>query len=348
MGDTKPRSRGAMVEARPSASVMVLSAANEVLVLQRVQSSTSFASAHVFPGGNLDAFHDGAVPGPQSPARHRDGPAYRMAAVRECFEETGILLATGRQGLISLPAAERDAARARIHANEVPFGEWLASVGGVADTENLIPFTRWITPVGVPKRFTTQMYVYQLPLSRSAVPSEMLIPTPDNGVEHTAALFAPAHVSLGRVADGSMTLFPPQYYLLHLLNGFLGDGNTSSSSSNSSREPIEAGPLHRAAQRKKLLAWLRRTPTAADSHATARIPWGEKVMCPVRLPVRRADGRVVLGLDKPGPELEGEPRGGDWERVVLVNFAQGGPRDLEIRSRRAVLREDKQDEAARL
>lgn len=180
------------------------------------------------------------------------------------------------------------------------------------------------------------MYLYQLPLSRAAVPSEMLIPTPDNGIEHTAALFAPAHALLARVADGSMTLFPPQYYLLHLLDGFLGGGDAGD------RDSVEAGPLHRASQRKKLLAWLRRTPTAAEAHATASIPWSEKVMCPVRLPVRRADGRIVLGLDKPGPELQGSPRGGDWERVVLVDFAEGGPRNLEVRPRRAVLQEDKQ------
>lgn len=134
MGETGRRSKGTVAEARPSASVMVLSATNEVLVLQRVRSSTSFASAHVFPGGNLDAFHDGDVPAPQSPERHRDGPAYRLAAVRECFEETGILLARDGRGLIGLPAPERDAARARIHAGEVSFGEWLASIGGVADT----------------------------------------------------------------------------------------------------------------------------------------------------------------------------------------------------------------------
>lgn len=114
---------------------MVLSATNEVLVVQRVQSSTSFASAHVFPGGNVDAFHDGEVGGPQSPGRHRDGPAYRMAAVRECFEETGILLAKdGDGGLVGVAAAEREAARRRIHGGEVAFGQWLASVGGVADT----------------------------------------------------------------------------------------------------------------------------------------------------------------------------------------------------------------------
>ncbi|KJZ76112.1 hypothetical protein HIM_04568 [Hirsutella minnesotensis 3608] len=243
--------KGEAAVARPSSSVVLLSPTNEVLLLHRVQSSTSFASAHVFPGGNLDAFHDGPVPAPDSPARHVDGPAYRMAAVRECFEETGILLAKRHGLLVNLPAEERDAARRRIHANEVAFGDWLASLGAVADTENLVPFTRWITPVGPPKRFTTQMYLYLLPISRADVPSEMLIPTPDNGVEHTAAT-------------------------------------------------------------------------------------------PVHLLVRKSDGRLVLGLDRPGPELKGTDRGGDWERVALVRFGKDGPRELDVRWRADVLREEKE------
>lgn len=91
----------------------------------------------MFPGGNLDAFHDGDIPAVDAPARHEDGPAYRMGAVRECFEETGILLARRRDDptqLVSLDAEEREAARKRIHGNQVRFGEWLESIGGIPDT----------------------------------------------------------------------------------------------------------------------------------------------------------------------------------------------------------------------
>lgn len=60
--------------------------------------------------------------------------------------------------------------------------------------------------------------------------------------------------------------------------------------------------------------------------------------------VRRADGRLVLGLDKPGKELAGTQRGGDWERVVLVSFRKEGPRDVEVRGREEVLREEREME----
>ncbi len=57
-------------EPRPSSSIILVSPTNQVLLLRRVKTSTSFASAHVFPGGNLSDFHDGAVPA----ARRRQAP----------------------------------------------------------------------------------------------------------------------------------------------------------------------------------------------------------------------------------------------------------------------------------
>lgn len=122
---------------RPSSSVVLLSPENQVLLLHRVKSSTSFASAHVFPGGNLDPFHDGSIPAVDAPDRHQDGPSYRIGAIRETFEETGILLAKRKDGsgeLVSLEAAERDEARKKIHGNQVKFTDWVESVGGVLDT----------------------------------------------------------------------------------------------------------------------------------------------------------------------------------------------------------------------
>lgn len=138
-GARPPVDAGGVAEPRPSASVLLLSAANEVLLLHRVKSSTSFASAHVFPGGNLDAFHDGEVPPPGSPDRHRDGPAYRLAAVRECFEETGILLAKKGGTLVNLPASTRDEMRVKIHANKVSFADWVRSLGAEPDSLSTPP-----------------------------------------------------------------------------------------------------------------------------------------------------------------------------------------------------------------
>lgn len=113
---------------------MVLSPTNQLLLLHRVQTSTSFPSAHVFPGGNLSKFHEN-VPAEDASDRHRDSEAYRLGAIRETFEEAGILLAKkkGNGELVELSPEAVEEARKQIHGNKVKFGDWVQSVGGVPD-----------------------------------------------------------------------------------------------------------------------------------------------------------------------------------------------------------------------
>lgn len=329
----------------------MLSPSNQVLLLHRVKTSKSFAAAHVFPGGNLDSFHDGAIPAAGSPDLHVDSPAYRLGAIRECFEETGILLARPRDepsagaALLAVPDADRDAARKRIHGGEVRFGDWVESVGGVPDVERLLPFTRWITPKAIKggRRFTTQMYLYMIPdaadgtAAEAARQREMIVPTPDGGVEHTAARFDDATSWLEKARSGELILFPPQVYLLHLVAQFCSGAAPSS--------PREAR-AHYASQREKLVAFLQKVPTSdsgkAAEHPTSTIPWSDKVMSPRNLFVRSSDDRIVLGVDAPGPELKGTGRGGDHERVVLVSFTHEGPRRVEIMDREEAFREERE------
>lgn len=118
----------------PSSSVLLLSATNEVLLLHRVKSLTSFSSAYVLPGGNLSPLDDGHVPPFDDPERHSDSPAYRMCAIRELFEETGILLATKDGTMVDISPEERDEARANIYKRKINFGDYLTSIRAVADT----------------------------------------------------------------------------------------------------------------------------------------------------------------------------------------------------------------------
>ena len=78
-----------------------------------------------------------------------------------------------------------------------------------------------------------------------------------------------------------------------------------------------------------------------NKNAGDGIKWAEKVICPMGLCIGKSDGKSVLALDKPGPELSDSGRAGDTERVVLVNFRKEGPRYLEIRDRYEVLSEER-------
>ena len=325
---------------RPSASVLLVSPNNQVLLLQRVKQSSAFPSAHVFPGGNVSANHDGQLPPPESADRHVDNQVYRMAAVRETFEESGILLArnNGFGRLIEVPEAERGEGRRLVHDNKVTFPQWLAKKGGRADTEGLIPFTRWVTPTNVPKRFTTQMYLYFLPTLNSTPITEAAqddedaevripVPTTDGGLEHTTARFLPASVWLRLAQEGRIILFPPQFFLLHQVAQHFDNLPSPTAYGSISREPIRREELE---ERRKRLQ---------DFVKTSEPPWTEKCISPTVQPPRggqrREDGRVVLGLNRPGPELESARTGrkGVAEQCVLVEFKKEGPRKLAVISR---------------
>jgi hypothetical protein len=167
------------------------------------------------------------------------------------------------------------------------------------------------------------MYLYFLPLSASnGTPngnvgissltsgSETLIPTPtsDGGKEHTAAQFLAAREWLAQANRGEIILFPPQYLLLTLAGQFLTPEDRLYSNDEL------------AAQRQQLI----------DFAHTGSPPWTDKCISPRGVMFRKQDGRAVLALDKPGPEVEMLDRKGDDERVVLVKFSKQGPREVEV------------------
>jgi 8-oxo-dGTP pyrophosphatase MutT (NUDIX family) len=341
---------------------VLLSPTNQVLLLHRVQTSTAFPSAHVFPGGNLSQFHEGSIAPPEAPECHQDSRAYRLAAIRETFEESGILLAKkkGQPGLLEIDDEKRELGRRQVHNNEVKFADLVEKWGGIPDMDGLLPFTRWITPLATPRRFTTQMYLYMLPLDDSTPLPEFegspkgaaatpqaanenqrnMIPRHDGGLEHTAAEFGQAESWLVKAKSNKIVLFPPQFYLLHLVSEFTTVDKTRETS---------MGHQQYQTQRDGLISFLARTPTTRPGsdkstasetrpHPTSVIPWAEKVMSPRFLVPGAADGRMIFGVDRPGPELQDSGRGGDYERVLLLRFDRGVTSDMDIYWRDEVVR----------
>ncbi|KAL2823664.1 hypothetical protein BDW59DRAFT_148455 [Aspergillus cavernicola] len=317
-----PKEKKQPVDPRPSSSVVLVSPNNEVLLLHRVKTSTSFASAHVFPGGNL-SLQDGRCPPPGDPKRHEDASWYRNAAIREVFEESGILLAKeqGSGKMLAIREEEREKGRREIHQKQTTFTVWLKTQNAIAvpDIDNLIPFTRWVTPTNVPKRYTTQMYLYFLPLPLesdnsllSQIPAdgereEIQIPTSDGGIEIAEAQFLPASEWLRKAGQGEIILFPPQFVLLHLAAQFLDKEPRTDS----------LDELHR--RRAQLINFVH----------SGSPPWTEKCISP-KVGKYAEDGRAVMLLDHPGSELQGTARRGESERVVLVRFQGGSARELSL------------------
>jgi 8-oxo-dGTP pyrophosphatase MutT (NUDIX family) len=152
---------------RPAATILLLRDAPdfEVLMVKRHHQIDFAAGALVFPGGKS---HQG-----DSDPRWRDhalgfeaiGPddaALRIAALREAYEEAGVLLARDRDGAAYAGEAAKDI-RAAVAEDQVPFLDVVADLGLRLDLSALTVFARWITPPLTPKRFDTWFYAVRAP-----------------------------------------------------------------------------------------------------------------------------------------------------------------------------------------
>ena len=109
------------------------------------------------------------APGSASPT---DGLHYWVAAVRECFEEAGLLFATDASGamvdLHALPADEVVALRRALHANQTGMAEVCERFGVRLATDRLAYYSHWITPKGLPKIFDTRFFITEAPAGQTA------------------------------------------------------------------------------------------------------------------------------------------------------------------------------------
>ena len=145
----------AAVHPSPASSLILLrgGGALEVLVGRRTLTTRAFPGATVFPGGRLEA-EDRSWPG----ARDALSTA-KYAAIRETFEETGLLVTTSGEP----PALEGDlhSARADIEAGAMRFADWVARLTFVLGLDRLTPFAHWVTPASAPYRFDTLFFLVE-------------------------------------------------------------------------------------------------------------------------------------------------------------------------------------------
>jgi len=152
---------------RPAATLILLREGTEVLMLQRTQSAAFLGGAYVFPGGSLDPQDRDTrrvVGLTEAQANERlkvssGGIAYYVAAIRECFEEAGILLAREASG--AAVSAER--AAALMHWRKKPFRELLEAEDLHIPAGELAYYGHWITAPGRSRRFDARFFVALAP-----------------------------------------------------------------------------------------------------------------------------------------------------------------------------------------
>ncbi len=166
------------VPTRDAATVLLLRdrpAGPEAYLLRRVQAMSFAGGMHVFPGGSVDPADAQAEIGWAGPPVEQwatwlscDVPLARAlvcAAVRETFEESGVLLAGSHAEdvLADVSSDEWEAERAALEAREHSLSELLARRGLVLRADLLRPLAHWITPEAEPKRFDTRFFLAELP-----------------------------------------------------------------------------------------------------------------------------------------------------------------------------------------
>lgn len=201
----------------------------EVLMLLRSSASSFVGGVYVFPGGAVDPSDaEAAILGrcvglddrAASAALSIDsgGLALFVAALRECFEESGLLLARSRKSArAGSPDLGELSARARLAERRGALNEGRLSFSDFLEEEDLellvgdlVYFSRWVTPEGAPRRYDTRFFVAEAPHGQEA--------TPDNAETIDSRWVIPSE-ALAQHRAGSFNLVFPTIKTLEALSG---------------------------------------------------------------------------------------------------------------------------------
>jgi 8-oxo-dGTP pyrophosphatase MutT (NUDIX family) len=205
---------GAPIPAKPAATVMLLRDADgiEVFMLRRTTAAAFAGGMYVFPGGKVDV------------ADGEGDLGYVVAAIRECYEEAGVLLATDEAGALVTdghPALEQ---RHAVHAGDVDFRALCELHHLCPAVDDLVWVSHWITPVGESsRRFDTRFFVAVAPPAQTSRHD-------DN--ETIASTWVSPKDALRRGARGELTMMPPTIKSLE----FLGAHRSTASVMDAARQ----------------------------------------------------------------------------------------------------------------
>jgi 8-oxo-dGTP pyrophosphatase MutT (NUDIX family) len=229
---------------RLSSAVMLLrdvpGSGLEVFMVRRVIQSDFMPDVYVFPGGSvqpddLAAEQEPGVcrvvePGAADPeGRTVLGSGVRAAAIRELFEEAGVLLAYHDTAMLAVNAANSprfEAYRQAFNARRGSLVEMARAEQLTLATDCLNYFSHWITPAGMPKRFTTHFFVTSAPAEQQAVYDEL---------ETSEGVWIAPSEALERF---SRNQFPIVFATIHQLRELAAFGSVAEALQASARTPV--------------------------------------------------------------------------------------------------------------
>ena len=178
--------------ANPAATVMLLRDATsgiEVFMLRRTKSAAFAGGMYVFPGGRVDE------------ADGQGDPGYVIAAIRECFEEAGVLLATDEDGDMVADGHPALAHRYAVHDGTVDLLALCAEHRLRPAIDHLVWVSHWITPLEEsPRRFDTRFFIAIAPPAQTSRHDD---------TETIASTWIRPSDALQREADGMLGMMPP-------------------------------------------------------------------------------------------------------------------------------------------
>jgi len=240
------------VPIRAAATVMMIDDRPDlqILMMERNANTVFAGGMWVFPGGSVDKEDDSdafrAIVNDRSDddastlmELERGGLAYYVAAIRESFEEAGLLLARHENEGHALSFAEPAVAerfegyRDQVNAGEADFLDIVRAEQLLLDTADMHYIARWITPLGSPRRFDARFFIARAPLGQ--------IPLHDNRETVHSAWMTPKQI-LERFEAGEMQVMSPTVTMIRALSQF-----------SCTNEVIEAAQANQSDQRIRVV-----------------------------------------------------------------------------------------------
>ena len=226
----------------------------EVFLARRHVNQSFMAGAFVFPGGRLEAadadsaltefisakddFHPHSLLQDNALTK-KTALSFFFCAIRETFEETGVLFARTKGGhsidFGNAVIKSRFAAyRQLLNLGNITLPEIARQEELILMPELLIPYSHWITPEIVPKRFSTRFFLAELPQGQSA--------TTDKD-ELTSSLWVTPHDALQMHTAGKITLMPPTLKTIEEMAKFISLDELFAAARNRTIYPIMPQPM---------------------------------------------------------------------------------------------------------